>query len=494
MKIFLLIATLISLLTIQAQYFTPGTGVIWNMDSLALNSTAVELISANNYRILQDITISANDSVYVLNNNLRFSNGVRITVSDGSLYINGGANYGDLVSYISGESYNGFRLEGSSIVEFNNVILKNCGGIKVLSPNFKIQNSLAENNPTGINSSGFIELSSGKPEIINNSFINSEVSAVSSAANATVAPIIRGNIFAVNVSSNTNRPQINLSPSGASDTTYIEDNTITGSLNNEMAGGIAFSALAGGIGNVVIRNNIIESNRYGITILGNNLTALIVNNEIRNNNTQNLPNLGGSGINLNGNATSTAVLSNNIITNNLWGVTVLGTFDVNLGDSHIGGNNIGENTFSENENGGETYALFNNTPNQINATNNCWEINEESTLQNAENVISHKVDDNSLGEVIFDPLLSCNVVGIEKEFNELIHIYPNPAKEAIKISSNSREIEIISLQLFTMSGQNIISSYDKNKLEINLRSIPSGVYFLKIQTENSEITKKVIVL
>jgi hypothetical protein len=496
MKIFLLLFLLCSLITLKAQYTTPGTGVIWNMDSLVQKSSAVQYINSGNYRVVEDLTISANDSVFIIDNNIRFANGVQLTVSGGSLYIQGGVNTGKLIADVQGQTYKGFRLEGNANVTLEEVTINDCGGIKVLTPNFIIMNSNIEYNVTDINTSGFIELSNGKPQILNNEFRNNEVSAISSAANATVAPVIRGNLIEGNVTSNSNKPQINLSPSGVNDTTYIENNTITGSTNNEMAGGIAFSALAGGVGHVVIRNNQISNNRYGITILGNNLSALIDNNEIRDNNIQNAPNLGGSGINFNGNSTSSAIVSNNQISGNLWGVTIQATFSVNLGDSHIGGSNPGLNTFSENSNGGETYALFNNTPSQVYATNNCWEINVVSSLQNAESVISHQVDDNSLGEVIFNPISFCNVVGVNETENNvnLGNVFPNPTSDIVYFNM-LHDFEVKSIELVSLLGGNILLpfSVEDNEVKMDVSSVASGIYLLTIRGENLLVNQRLII-
>lgn len=476
-----------------AQYSTPGTGVVWNMDSLVQNSSAVQLISANNYKIIEDITISSGDSVYSISNNISFNSGILITVSSGGLYIKGTSNYGTLASYTQGQSYQGFRLEGTSNVILDSLTINNCGGIKVLTPNFKIINCTLENNPTGLNTSGFLEISTGKPQISINTFRNNEVSAISSAANSTVAPIIKGNLFEGNVTSNTNRPQINLSPSGANDTTIIKGNMVIGNSSNEMAGGIAFSSLAGGIGNVVIKNNLISNNRYGITILGNHLTALIDSNTITDNNIQNAPFLGGSGINLNGDSTSLAIITKNSISGNLWGVTVQQMFKVNMGDSHIGGSNLGLNTFRENMNSGDTYALFNNTPNSINATNNCWDLTKAPTLQNAEDVISHLVDDNTLGEVFFDPILMCSPVNIKNNNIKSITVYPNPVQNKLYINIPESKSSYF-VELTTINGQIIPIRVVSNSLEltIDVSNLKTGIYILKVEGENYTFNKKIL--
>lgn len=490
------IFTLIIIFTVgqlTAQYATPGTGVVWNMDSLVQNSSIVQNNGANTYLVTDDLTISPNDSLYIIGKNVLFASEVLVTVTDAGLYVLGNSIANELIAENQGQNYKGFRLEGTANVFFDNVIISDCGGIKVLTPEFGIQNSTIENNPADLNTSGFIELSSGTPKIINNSFKSNEVSAISSAANATVAPLIKNNVFYGNVTGNTNRPQINLSPSGANDTTIIEGNTITGVPSNEMAGGIAFSALAGGVGNVIIRDNEIGENRYGITILGNNLYALIERNQILDNNIQNAPFLGGSGINLSGDSSSLAIITENSISGNLWGVTVQQTFKVNLGDGHIGGSNPGLNTFRENINSGNTYALFNNTPNSINATNNCWDLTKTPTLQHAEDVISHVVDDNSLGEVFFDPISMCTPVNVESYNSEEIHVFPNPVQNQlfIDIPVNMESFEI---ELYSINGQSIPLPLIANSTEIviDVESLVNGVYLLKIEGNDFLFNKKIL--
>ncbi len=479
---------------IIAQYATPGTGVIWNMDSLVLHSSAVTSTGGSqNYLVTQDITISPTDSLSILDQNIQFSDNVLLTVSDAGLSISSLLLTSKLYPENSTQPFKGIRIEGNSNVKINSTIITGCGGIKVLSPNFSIQESVLQDNPSGLNTGGFIEVSTGTPLIINNRFEHNELSAISSAANATVAPIIKGNTFAGNVTGNTNRPQLNLSPSGASDTTIIENNVIIGDTANKMAGGIAFSALAGGTGNVIIRNNTIKDNRYGITILGNNLFARIESNEITDNNIQNEPYLGGSGINFNGDTTSLGMVTNNTITGNLWGITVQQSFKVNLGDSHIGGDNLGLNTFSNNTNSGNSYALFNNTPNDINATNNCWETNAAPTLQNAENVISHKVDDNTLGEVFFDPI-NCIQVGITNLANtEDIVVYPNPVENFIYIENQSN-YRIVAVSLYQLNGKKVFTNTNNNISfsSIDMGDFDNGIYLLNIETSERVINKKII--
>ncbi|RYD75875.1 MAG: hypothetical protein EOP53_15765, partial [Sphingobacteriales bacterium] len=76
--------------------------------------------------------------------------------------------------------------------------------------------------------------------------------------------------------------------------------TIIGDPTKIMVGGIAASSLLGNPNKVVIDGNTIRDNRYGITVVGANSSGFIRNNIIEDNDTQNSPNLGGSGISISG--------------------------------------------------------------------------------------------------------------------------------------------------------------------------------------------------
>ncbi|MFT5228193.1 MAG: hypothetical protein ACI9EV_001336 [Urechidicola sp.] len=495
MRFFILFIFTLIISGLYSQYSTPGTGIVWNMDSLVANSTgSVTFQDVDIYQINTELHISANDSIHIEGQIISVAPGVTIYV-EGSINIDGDESI--LMGIIGGNFPFGIRLEEAAIGFFKNVTFQYFGGIKVLTPDFHLENCQLFNHSPALTTGGAVEISHGNPIFLNNVFANNDVSAISSAANSQVAPHIEGNLIQNNVFSNTNRPQINLGPSGGSDTTKIIDNTIIGDDNNEMAGGIAFSSLVGGAGNIIIQGNSVQTNRYGIAIIGNGLRALIDNNVIHANNTQNEPFLGGSGINLNGNSTSFAILSNNDIRNNLWGVTIQGSFMASLGngiDDTI--DSPGHNVFAENSNNGQLYALFNNTPNLVVAMFNCWNDTLESlTLEIAESVISHQVDDPELGEVIFDPLGECFSVGVNEisDISNLIELHPNPSNTYLNVVWPI-EIQFQKLLLTSATGQVIseIQNLENKRILIDVHDLSSGVYYLIFQSKDGILTKKFV--
>lgn len=231
-------------------------------------------------------------------------------------------------------------------------------------------------------------------------FFENELAAIDSPANFEVAARIINNEITRNTSSNQNRPQLNFGPSGA-DTLRIVGNQIIGDRNAIKAGGIAISNLLGGELNSIVQGNTVKDNRYGIAVLGS-ANVDFIDNVIENNDSQGNPNSGGEGISVELGGIQNVNIIGNEIRNNLWGVALWEEPSVNMGDSET---NQGGNIFSENGHDGNIIALYNNTAKEVQAKYNCWIEGQESTQEEVEDVIFHQTDDNSLGEVFFNPFL-----------------------------------------------------------------------------------------
>ncbi|WP_310991172.1 T9SS type A sorting domain-containing protein [Aequorivita marina] len=466
-------------------YTTPNTGVTWTLDDIAAASPTTITVSGSNYSLLGNLTIAENDAVIIDSDlTLAIDADLRVTVS-GSFTVD--SDEVTITAIDENAPYDGFRFEENSMVNIQNATIEYGGGLKVLNEDFTINNSTLTNNVSGASTGSVISLSRGKPEITNNTFTFNELPAVSSAANRQVSAYIFNNYIEGNNQSNSNRPQINMGTTMASDTLKIIQNTIIGDSAMDRVGGIAVSNFTGGNILAIIDGNTITGNRYGITVVGANTFAYIRNNIIEDNNIEGNPAIGGSGISLNtGSSPYEVVASGNEIRRNLWGITVIGEASINLGDDL---DNPGENVFSENGNNGAVYAIYNNTANTISAKYNCWIEDEESTPQEVEDVIFHNVDDASLGEVIFEPFL-CGVLGIADNTTENFSFYPNPVKDRINFNTvlGFDKIEIYGIQGNLITTEKI--SEGQQSLSINL---PSGVYILQFIGNEKSLTKKMIV-
>lgn len=244
--------------------------------------------------------------------------------------------------------------------------------------------------------------------ITNSTFEYNEVPAIGCAANYACGIHIENCTFTDNNTSNTNKPQLNLTVGGSHNVT-VKDCTLTGA-GRDKVGGIAVGNLVilGGDNNVIIEGCTIKDHRYGITGVGP-MNMQIRNNTLVDNNHEINAMNGGSGISLSGYGYElNAVVSGNHIENSLWGITIINCNDVNLGE--VGNpDSPGLNVFLNNGNGGMKYDLYNNQANTVYAQNNTWSVDEQ-TEEEIEAVIFHKHDNSALGEVIFMPALSPNSV------------------------------------------------------------------------------------
>ncbi|MBL7890422.1 MAG: T9SS type A sorting domain-containing protein [Bacteroidia bacterium] len=87
---------------------------------------------------------------------------------------------------------------------------------------------------------------------------------------------------------------------------------------------------------------------------------------------------------------------------------------------------------------------------------------------------------------------------IESEIDEsVVSVYPNPTKEILNISFSEKSLGITKIKLMTLTGQILYQEKVLNSkasfISMNTAEIPSGIYFLIIESENQMITKKVII-
>lgn len=88
---------------------------------------------------------------------------------------------------------------------------------------------------------------------------------------------------------------------------------------------------------------------------------------------------------------------------------------------------------------------------------------------------------------VADPALSIS----DNELSNSIKVYPNPAKDYISIQS--KNFKISSVEMYNVIGKRILlnSNLSNNKLDIS--SLVSGVYLLKINANDRSLVKKVII-
>lgn len=479
-KIFVLFFYM-STIVVMAQYSTPGNYHSYTIEDLVAISNGAVTLGGDQYYFNEDIIISATDTLHMNTDN------TFIEIGEGLLWTIEGVLIIDVEEMVSiSKKFNegnflGIRFDNSSASSLKKAFIRNCGGVKLIESDIFIdqcsffQFDQAYSTPA-------LSLFYSSPVVQNSFFSNNQGPGIGSGANGASSPQIINNTFEHNVNGNGNTPQINLGPSSGITPIIIDGNTITGQY--DMAGGIALSTLVGGNINAQVTNNDIRDNRYGIAMIGSNISADISHNIIIGNHIQNDPMLGGSGLNFYGGESNQCTVSHNTIMDNLWGITIQLNAQPNLGDGSAG--SPGHNQFYDNGNGGETYALYNNTPGDIMALNNFWAT---ISLTEAESYIFHKVDDLSLGEVFFDPMWT-NPVGLEESAIETTgSIYPNPCSHSFLVDYDFS----CDVSIYKLAGQEVLHLSEAQKQDIDVSTWDKGCYILNIKTAFENKIEKLII-
>ncbi|MDO5655358.1 MAG: T9SS type A sorting domain-containing protein [Flavobacteriaceae bacterium] len=490
-RVYTIVLSLLAI-CLHAQYTTPNNGEVFTLHDLTLTEPAVVVLSnINEFTLNGDLTISENDTLLIDEDiTLKISPEVLITVFGTFHTMNEGIENPLIITAVDPtQPYSGFRMEQGSSSHFERTIFEYGGGFRVFSENFEMHYCTVRYMSEGVSTSAAISFSRGAPVISNTHFFMNDLPAVASGANQTVAAKLRYNIIEKNGQSNENRPQINLAASGIQDTIVLIGNQIIGDRSKEMTGGIAIANFFSSPNHVIIRDNNVYDNRYGLTLFGPNLYALVENNIFRDNNTQNDPMAGGSGINLysaGDEINTNTIIRENEITGNLWGITLQGNAFANLGDGSE--ESPGQNTFDNNVNNDIIYALFNNTANTLPAQNNCWIAGQESTQEEVENVIFHEADDSSLGWVDYSNF-NCNLAVNDINSSIEIIIYPNPAREFVMVKSDAdAQFELYNSTGKLLKTQRIQAG--THQIDLNFQK---GIYFIRIDSNGKINHKKLLI-
>ena len=174
---------------------------------------------------------------------------------------------------------------------------------------------------------------------------------------------------------------------------------------------------------------------------------------------------------------------NNFIENNNIGILV----------QALGGTqqfNIYQNCICSNA----TYNFQNQTALNINATNNCWCSTNSSYI---ESTIYDAYDDINKGIVTYNPIdpVLCPMIlptGLVDNTLNLDLLYPNPTTNYFSIKTNAKGEKIINL--FDISGKNVLSKSVNNEDIISVANLEEGIYTLIIKTNERVISAKLVII
>ncbi|MBQ8655930.1 MAG: right-handed parallel beta-helix repeat-containing protein [Prevotella sp.] len=401
----------------SAQFTTAGDGTTYSIDMLAhIGDAGIVVYEAEDtpgyrltYTLTKSITVAAGDK-------FKMDDGVTVHFDhDVTLAIEGEADFqltaGSCFDGVSGV-YDGdvlgsaVRIKSTTTTEIENCTFYYVG-LELMAEgatNVRHCNFFSHDGSTA---AAVYFISAGAESTIENCYFEEcRKAAIGSAANACQSLIIKDCQLVKNSRANNNVPQINIT---AASHLEITDCEVAGDPEdvtaNSMVGGIGISNFYGYADtNVSISGCNIAWNRYGIGTVGPVSNLRIENCTLTDNNHEQNPMNGGSGISLYDPYQQTqAVIAGNHIEGSLWGITIIGCKDVNLGQpGNDGIDSPGGNVFVNNGNGGQLYDLYNNSTLTVYAQNNTWNVSEQNEEQ-IETVIFHKADDASLGEVIYWP-------------------------------------------------------------------------------------------
>ena len=409
-KLFFLISLIAGLVSaINAQWVSPGNGTTYTFPDLVDVTEGVVTIGENGFVINGDLTISTNDVLKIDDQVARIDAAEVLVTINGSMVC---TNTNRVKFYGLNEiQHFSMRFEYATGCNIKKMYFSDGAGIKVIESDVTFDD-VKFVYFTRDYSNAVIDILNCDPTIKDCYFMLNHGSAISSPANGEASPQILNCDFDTNVTDNVNTPQINLGP-GGNDTIRIVGNEIYTIMAQWHVGGVSVADLASvGSTKVLLKDNIIRDNRYGYNQQGYTISSVIEGNQFLDNNHEENPMNGGSGISIYGSSTNNkAVLRNNVITGNLWGITAIFLHDIDLGTE----DDWGYNEIHDNGNGGMIYDLYNNASYDIMAVGNKWGSTDYDEI---ESHIYHQADDPSLGLVTFYPFVGAE--GIDEIFGDNI--------------------------------------------------------------------------
>ena len=98
------------------------------------------------------------------------------------------------------------------------------------------------------------------------------------------------------------------------------------------------------------------------------------------------------------------------------------------------------------------------------------------------------------GETFGDADVIVLVLGVEKELNNDLIVYPNPSVDRIRINLADKTISTINYQLINSNGVSVIQqAKSPSNAEINISTMPDGLYILKVEAGDVDFKRKIII-
>ena len=155
-------------------------------------------------------------------------------------------------------------------------------------------------------------------------------------------------------------------------------------------------------------------------------------------------------------------------------------------------------TFTTTQNGGSITCMGMVTGQQAyhwdfgdGATSNTRTATHQYTA-NGNYTITYSITNANGCENTSSKIVSITGVGIDQIKATDVNIFPNPSEGEINILANNnlvKEVELIDMQGRILHSYT--NDFKKDKLALNYKEVSSGMYFIKVKFENTEIIKKI---
>jgi hypothetical protein len=81
--------------------------------------------------------------------------------------------------------------------------------------------------------------------------------------------------------------------------------------------------------------------------------------------------------------------------------------------------------------------------------------------------------------------------GIKETPEETVKLFPNPATEKVNITGIGQAP--VNVTIIDVKGQQLLEVGNFTDQQINLKDLPEGVYFVRIQNDEINITRKLVI-
>lgn len=487
-KTFTFVLALAAVLSATAGYNSDGSKKIYTFEQLSKIDTSGVVKVGDAYQVKENITIAYGDTLRLVSGDVvKLGNNVQVSIDGFADFTPSDTAYVTRDSASSAPK--GFRIYGDNAAAVLRNVTFEYAGVAFGSSagNIKVDNCTFSKYNGKQNSSAALSFSrSSVGNVVKNSkFTESYSAAIGNGANTPVGIQVTGCYFFRNDTSNANRPQINLTCGGSSHDydVLIDNNTVIGGKFTKSGGiGVSNMLSLAHSNKVVVSNNKVRDNRYGVTVIGP-MDVEITGNEFVDNCYETNANNGGSGISIYSNSAST-VVSNNLIEGNLWGVTLIGASkNMNFGktvDPTAADYNPGLNVFRNNGNNNVLYDLYNNTAETVYAQGNTWNVATQDSVS-IEAVVFHKADNESLGQVIFMPAHTPTGITAAKVSASAVEY--RAEVEAIVLT------EPAAVTVYAITGRQVAAS-DGAVAALSVADLTPGVYVARTSTAAVKFVKR----